>query len=226
MRKTAEESLPGSPSLEKTVSLSSIKEGHEASPFGGSHTDDSTSTTIRSRNSSAASSSCSFTPSNSESSRPKRPSFLDLSTCSRTPSRKTQFTPPHEVDQSFPSPLGGQYPSADSLDSAPQLTSAHSDTPAFSHLHQGYHSVNLGALHQHEDLTLTNTTSDHNICGLDNEAPSSNGLLKWKGVVFTPDEDDSTSTEGSVNDNCSTEGSPKSQKPKVYINLLLTSSFI
>nr|XP_045625779.1 tyrosine-protein phosphatase non-receptor type 13-like isoform X1 [Procambarus clarkii] len=214
VRKT-EESLPESPTLESKLSLNSIREtDHETSPFGDSQTDDSTSTTIRSRNSSAASS-CSFTPSNSESSRPKRPSFLDLSN-GRSCSRKTQFTPPHEVDQSFPSPLGAQYPSADSLDSAPQLTSAHSDTPAFSLLHQGYHSVNLGALHQHEDLTLTNTTSDHNISGHDSEEPPpNNGLLKWKGIVFTPDEDDSTSTEESVKEDVSTRESPKSQKPKI-----------
>ncbi|XP_042216152.1 multiple PDZ domain protein-like isoform X2 [Homarus americanus] len=213
VRKT-EESLPGSPILENKMSLNSIREtDHETSPFGDSQTDDSTSTTIRSRNSSAASS-CSLTPSSSESSRPKRPSFLDLSNGRSCP-RKTQFTPPHEVDHSFPSPLGAQYPSADSLDSAPQLTSAHSDTPAFSHLHQGYHSVNLGALHQHEDLTLTNTTSDHNISGHENEGPSNNGLLKWKGIVFTPDEEDSTSTEESVKDDDSTGGSPKSQKPKM-----------
>lgn len=213
VRKT-EESLPDSPTLENKVSLNSIRETeHEASPFGDSQTDDSTSTTVRSRNSSAASS-CSFTPSNSESSRPKRPSFLDLSNGRSCP-RKTQFTPPHEVDQSFPSPLGAQYPSADSLDSAPQLTSAHSDTPAFSHLHQGYHSVNLGALHQHEDLTLTNTTSDHNISSHENEEPPNNGLLKWKGIVFTPDEDDSTSTEDSVKEDDSARESPKSQNPKM-----------
>lgn len=214
VRKTEEESLPGSPIVENKISLNSIREiDHEDSPFGDSQTDDSTSTTIRSRNSSAASS-CSYTHSISESSRPKRPSFLDLSNGRSCP-RKTQFTPPHEVDQSFPSPLGAQYPSADSLDSAPQLTSAHSDTPAFSYLHQGYHSVNLGALHQHEDLTLTNTTSDHNISSHDNEGPSNNGLLKWKGIVFTPDEEDSPSLEDSIKDDDSAGDSPKSQKPKM-----------
>ncbi|XP_064081867.1 uncharacterized protein LOC135198224 [Macrobrachium nipponense] len=206
-----EESLPGSPTLESKISLNSIREtDHEASPFGDSQTDDSAST-LRSRNSSSVSS-CSLTPSISESSKPKRPSFLDLSSGRSCP-RKTQFTPPHEVDQSFPSPLGAQYPSADSIDSAPQLTSTHSDTPAFSHLQQGYHSVNLGALHPHEDSRLTNTTSDHNLSSYDADGPTNNGLLKWKGIVFTPEEEDSN-TEESLRD----DGSPNSQrshKPKV-----------
>ncbi|XP_068207308.1 uncharacterized protein [Palaemon carinicauda] len=207
-----EESLPGSPTLESKISLNSIREtDHEASPFGDSQTDDSGSTTIRSRNSSCVSS-CSLTPSTSESSRPKRPSFLDLSSGRSCP-RKTQFTPPHEIDQSFPSPLGAQYPSADSIDSAPQLTSTHSDTPAFSHLQQGYHSVNLGAPHPHEESRLTNTTSDHNISSYDADGPRNNGLLKWKGIVFTPEEEDSN-TEESFKDDGSTS-SQKSHKPKV-----------
>lgn len=211
VRKT-EESLPGTPTLEKKTSLNSIREtDHEASPFGDSQTDDSLSTTIRSRNSSASSSS--LTASNSES-RPKRPSFLDLSNGRGCP-RKTQFTPPHEVDRSFPSPLGGNYPSADSLDSAPQLTSAHSDTPAFSHLQQGYQSVNLGALHPHEDSRLTNTTSDHNISSHDTDGPQQSGLLKWKGIVFTPEEEDTQSLEESLQQEGDREGSPQSHKPKM-----------
>lgn len=213
VRKT-EESLPGTPTLEKKTSLNSIREtDHEASPFGDSQTDDSLSTTIRSRNSSASSSS--LTASNSES-RPKRPSFLDLSNGRGCP-RKTQFTPPHEVDRSFPSPLGGNYPSADSLDSAPQLTSAHSDTPAFSHLQQGYQSVNLGALHPHEDSRLTNTTSDHNISSHDTDGPQQSGLLKWKGIVFTPEEEDTQSLEESLQQEGDREGSPQSHKPKVIV---------
>ncbi|KAK7007471.1 hypothetical protein SK128_011795 [Halocaridina rubra] len=212
VRKT-EESLPGTPTLENKSSLNSIREAnHESSPFGDSLTDDSTSTTLRSRNSSI--SSCSLTPSTSESSKPKRPSFLDLSS-GRACTRKTQFTPPHEVDRSFPSPLGAQYPSADSLDSAPQLTSTHSDTPAFAHLQQGYHSVNLGAIHAHEDR-LTNTTSDHNINGHDTDGPQNGGLLKWKGIVFTPEEEeegDSNSEESLRDDN--SLSSQQSHKPKV-----------
>lgn len=190
------------------MSLNSIRETeHEGSPFGDSQTDDSASTTVRSRHSSAASSSCSFTPSTSES-RPKRPSFLDLNTGRSCP-RKTQFTPPHEIDQYFPSPHGTHYPSGDSADSDPQLTSTHSDTPAFSHLHQAYHSVNLGAPHPHEDLTMASAASHHNLSGLDGDGPNNQSLLKWKGVVFTPEsEDDETSQHSST-------GSPLSQKPKV-----------
>lgn len=205
----SDETLLGSPTLEKKVSLNSIREtDHEASPFGDSQTDDSVSTTVRSRHSSAASSSCSFTPSGSES-RPKRPSFLDLNTGRSCP-RKTQFTPPHEIDQSFPSPQGSHYPTGDSPESAPPLTSAHSDTPAFSHLHQVYHSVNLGAQHPHEDLTMASAASHHNLSGLDSDGPTNQGLLKWKGVVFTPDsEDDDSSTQHSPAD------SPSSQKPKL-----------
>ena len=205
----SDDTLLGSPTLEKKVSLNSIREtDHEASPFGDSQTDDSTSTTIRSRHSSAASSSCSFTPSSSES-RPKRPSFLDLNTGHSCP-RKTQFTPPHEVDQSFPSPQGSHYPTGDSPDSAPPLTSAHSDTPAFSHLHQAYHSVNLGAQHPHEDLTMASAASHHNLSGLDGNGPTNQGLLKWKGIVFTPDSEDEDSSNS-----YSPAGSPSSQKNKV-----------
>ncbi|XP_063845272.1 tyrosine-protein phosphatase non-receptor type 13-like isoform X2 [Scylla paramamosain] len=204
----SDETLLGSPSLEKKVSLNSIRETeHDASPFGDSQTDDSASTTVRSRHSSAASS-CSFTPSVSES-RPKRPSFLDLNTGHSCP-RKTQFTPPHEVDQSFPSPQGGHYPTGDSPDSAPPLTSAHSDTPAFSHLHQVYHSVNLGVQHPHEDLTMASAASHQNLSGLDGDGPTNQGLLKWKGVVFTPDsEDEDSSTPHSPT------GSLSSQKQKL-----------
>ncbi|XP_045129393.1 mucin-5AC-like [Portunus trituberculatus] len=188
----SDETLLGSPSLEKKVSLNSISEiEHDVSPFGDSQTDDSASTTVRSRHSSAASS-CSFTPSVSES-RPKRPSFLDLNTGHSCP-RKTQFTPPHEMDQSFPSPQGGHYPTGDSPDSAPPLTSAHSDTPAFSHLHQVYHSVNLGVQHPHEDLTMASAASHQNLSGLDGDGPTNQGLLKWKGVVFTPDSEDEDSS--------------------------------
>ena len=206
----SDETLLGSPSLEKKVSLNSIRETeHDVSPFGDSQTDDSASTTVRSRHSSAASS-CSFTPSVSES-RPKRPSFLDLNTGHSCP-RKTQFTPPHEVDQSFPSPQGGHYPTGDSPDSAPPLTSAHSDTPAFSHLHQVYHSVNLGVQHPHEDLTMASAASHQNLSGLDGDGPTNQGLLKWKGVVFTPDSDDEDSSTPH-----SPTGSLSSQKQKVCI---------
>ncbi|XP_050690463.1 mucin-17-like isoform X1 [Eriocheir sinensis] len=205
----SDEDLLGGPTLEKKLSLNSIRETeHEGSPFGDSQTDDSASTTVRSRHSSAASSSCSFTPSTSES-RPKRPSFLDLNTGRSCP-RKTQFTPPHEIDQYFPSPNGTHYTNEDSQDSAPQLTSTHSDTPAFSHLHQAYHSVNLGAPHPHEDLTVASAASHQNLSGLDGDGPANQSLLKWKGIVFTPESEDDDSSS-----HYSPTGSSLSQKPEL-----------
>ncbi|KAB7499009.1 FERM and PDZ domain-containing protein 2 [Armadillidium nasatum] len=121
-------------------------------------------------------------PLNSEN-KPRRPDFLDLT--NSYSSKKSQFTPPHE-DSFIPSPAVTQF---SSLESAPQITSAQSDTPAFTHLQSCYRSVNVGSssVSPFSEQRLTNTSSDHNICHEEEYKSKQNALIKWKGVVFTPE---------------------------------------
>lgn len=218
VRKTCEDtSLPGSPTLDSQLSLKSIQESdYEDSPFSDSCYNDASGHAVHalhSRTSSASSNSYSA----SETERPIRPTFLDLSR-GQSCSRKTEFTPPHERDLSFPPSPSSQYPSHHLHSQTPAhgLTSTHSDThPTFSHHTPGYSSVNLGGLPGYSSVNLgsqahtggrsmTNTTSDHNLSGHPHggvdEADNGLGLLKWKGIVFTPEEEDCQSLERNSSD--------------------------
>lgn len=156
-----------------------------------------------SRNTSNASNDTNSLSESSEARR-KRPNFLDLDNRQSCP-RKTQFTPPHEVGGSFPSPLSSsdyQFLSMGSVDSAPPLGSAHSVSPSFAHLQPAYQSVNIGILphHANDHSRLTGTTSDYAISGYsaldggNTQTPDQkSGLLKWKGMMMAQEEDDSTS---------------------------------
>lgn len=174
---------------------------HELSPFGnqGSCTSSiSRESTLVSRNASNASadtnslSDCSDT-------RRKRPSFLDLDN-RHSCSRKTQFTPPHEICSPFPSPLSSsenQFLSMCSVDSAPPCGSAHSVSPSFAHTQPAYQSVNFGnTLYQNNNdhNRLTGTASDYTISSYmsnENKTPvQKTGLLKWKGTMMPPEEED------------------------------------
>ncbi|XP_076046929.1 uncharacterized protein LOC143028541 [Oratosquilla oratoria] len=200
VRKTEDDS---SSSLPEKKHLDSIKENGEnqySSLPVPDHSPDSCHSTPSTPNTvipqSNISNSPSLSPSNSDSIKPRRPDYLDLKSVPVSCPRKTQFTPPHEIDRSFPSSAQSlESTSIDAVDSVPQLTSAQSDTPAFSHLHQGYQSVNLGALHTHEDTRLSTVSSDYSSNSRDGAEGKKSGLLKWKGIVFTPEEEDDPSLD-------------------------------
>ncbi|KAF2352688.1 PDZ domain [Trinorchestia longiramus] len=150
----------------------------------------SANSTIVSRNASTTSTGTNSLSEASETRR-RRPNFLDLEN-RRSCSRKAQFTPPHEIGDSFPSPNDDEednyLESIGSVDSAPACSNALSVSPSFAYNAPEYQSVHFGNSYSQDHARLTGTSSDFTLSShlqQDNDVGrQKSGLMKWKGAYM------------------------------------------
>ncbi|XP_018027016.1 uncharacterized protein LOC108682377 isoform X1 [Hyalella azteca] len=179
----------------------------------------SANSTIISRHASSAS-----TETNSDASetlRRTRPNFLDLEN-RQSCTRKTQFSPPHEIEDSFPSPSDDDVnyeeylDSIGSVDSAPACNNAQSVSPSFAYSQPGYQSVNFGASNYQDHGRITGTSSDFTLSShlknTSSKVCQKSGLMKWKGTYMGQDESDQDADE---EENAADCGLAKSRRKKV-----------